>query len=385
MYKFENTRREKRFQFHNQAEIETPSFSSIILDKIYRSIDEEERKSSDQKFYTETTVNKMTKINAKCNRFDEDELEPNLRLRIGTQIERKLHHDRDQDVMFFSSASSSSDSSSGLLSSSSDTESIYRAKSGNPCFAHSRPKPVKTSVPPERSIARDEDVFIKSKSRAVKLYNNLKKVKQPISPGGKLTSFLNSLFVNTKKSKSSASSYEDVNAVRKGKSEQTSNCSSASSFSRSCLSKNTSTSRDKPRNGAKRTVRFCPVSVIVDEDNRVCGNKCLHGGEGSNLTALSVPTAWKIGRSVSKKKEQDALNMNERVEEVLRDFHLNRKLLRDFSMRKNEKDDDDVASSSSSDLFELDHLVSMGNDRYYISEDLPVFETTHVGSNRSIQ
>ncbi|CAL5204895.1 unnamed protein product [Lathyrus oleraceus] len=380
MYKFENTRREKRFQFHNQTEIETPSFSSIILDKIYSSIDEEESKSSDKKFYTESTVNKMTKINAKCNRFHEEE--PNLRLKIGT------HRDRDQDVMFFSSASSSSDSSSGLLSSSSDTESMYRAKTLNPCFAHSKPKPVKTTVLPERSIARnEEDTFIKSKSRAMKLYNNLKKVKQPISPGGKLTSFLNSLFINTKKTKT-VSSHEYMNAETKGKLEQTSTCSSASSFSRSCLSKNSSTSRDKPRNGAKRTVRFCPVSVIVDEDNRVCGNKCLHGGEDSNLTALSVPAAWKIGRTVSKKKEESALNMNnmnKRVDEVLREFHLNRKLLRDFSMRKNEKDEDDVASSSSSDLFELDHLVSMGNDRYY-SEDLPVFETTtHVRTNRAIR
>ncbi|XP_058781112.1 protein BIG GRAIN 1-like B [Vicia villosa] len=369
MYKFENTRREKRFQFHSQAEIETPSFSSIVLDKIYRSIDEEERKSSDKKFYTETTVNRMSKINAKCNRFHQEE-----------QNQRKLHHDcdRDQDVMFFSSTSSSSDSSSGLLSSSSDTESMYREKSQNSCFAHSKPKPVKIGVPPKRSIAKDEDTFIKSKSRAMKLYNNLKKVKQPISPGGKLTSFLNSLFINTKKTKT------DVNAERTCKPGQTSTCSSASSFSRSCLSKNSSTSRDKSRNGAKRTVRFCPVSVIVDEDNRPCGNKFLNGEEDSGLTALSVPTAWKIGQTVSKKKEQEVSNMNKRVGDVLREFHLNRKLMRDFSTRKNEKDDDDVASCSSSDLFELDHLALIGNDKYY-SEDLPVFETTHVRSNRAIR
>ncbi|KAL5074564.1 hypothetical protein RYX36_013548 [Vicia faba] len=380
MYKFENTRREKRVQFHNQAETETPSFSSVVLDKIYSSIDEEEKKSSDKKFFTETTGNKMSKTNAKCNRFDGEV--PNIRLKIGTQTERKMHHyrDHDQDVMFFSSTSSSSDSSSGLLSSSSDTEPMYRAKSLHPCFAHSKPKPVKITVPPERSIARDEDTFIKSKSRAMKLYNNLKKVKQPISPGGKLTSFLN-LFINTKKTKN-VSSHEDVNAERKGKSGQSSTCSSASSFSRSCLSKNSSTSRDKSRNGTKRTVRFCPVSVIVDEENRVCGNKCLHEGEeDSGLTAF-VPSAWKIGRTVSKKKEQEVLNMNKRVDDVLREFHLNRKLLRDFSSRKNVKDDDDVSSSSSSDLFELDQAL-IGNDGYYF-EDLPVFETTHVCSNRVI-
>ncbi|XP_050880822.1 protein BIG GRAIN 1-like B [Lathyrus oleraceus] len=297
-----------------------------------------------------------------------------------------MHHDRDEDVVFFSSTPSSSgsssstpsssDSSSVLLSSSSDAESIYRAKSLTPCFAHAKPKPV---------IARDEGIFIKpeSKSRAMKLYNNLQTVKQPISPGRKLTSFLSSLFINTKKTKT-VSSYKDMNAERKGKSQQTSSRSSASSFSRSCLSKNISTSRDKSHkshNGAKRTVRFCPVSVIVDEDNRVCGNKCLHGGEEDlSLTALSVSAACKIGRSVSKKKEEEVLNMNNRVEDVLIEFHLNRKLLRDYSMRKNEKDDGDIARCSSSDLFELDHLALIGNDRYYY-EDLPMFETTHVRSN----
>ncbi|GAU26713.1 hypothetical protein TSUD_314900 [Trifolium subterraneum] len=376
MYKSENTPREGRvLNFH--IESENPSFSSILLDKIYRSIDEGDTKGcSDMKFYTETTINKQRKTNVKSNRFVEEE--PNLRLNVGTQrttkIDRKLHH--DEDVLFFSSGSSSSDSSSGLLSSSSETESIYRAKSrGGSCFAPSRPKPVKTTVPPERIITNNEDMLIKSKSRALKIYNNLKKVKQPISPGGKLTSFLNSLFINTKKTKTSPSSYEDTNAERKTKSGLASTCSSASSFSRSCLSKNSSTSREKLHNGVKRTVRFYPVSVIVDEDNQPCGHKCLYGG------------------GVTKKKEEEAkvLEKSKRVEEVarnfLREYHLNKKILRDFSMRKNEDivdDDDDVASCSSSDLFELDHLSVMGNDNRYC-EDLPVFETTHVSTNRVIR
>jgi len=369
MYKFEKTHREQRF--HNNTL--NPSFSSTLLDQIYRSFDEGDRKGSDMKFYTETTFQKQSKTNAKCSTVVEEQ--PNLRgvwketEKFRTQIDRKLHLDHeihDQDVMFFSSTSSSSDSSSGLLSSSSETESMYKAKSrGGSCFAPSRPKPVKTTVPPERrNIANEEDILIKSKSRALKIYNNLKKVKQPISPGGKLTSFLNSLFINTKKTKT-VSSYEDANAEteRKGKPGQASTtCSSASSFSRSCLSKNSSISRDKLHNGDKRTVRFYPVSVIVDEDNRACGHKYLNKG-------------------VTKKNEEVA-------REFLREYHLNHKILRDFSTRKNEDvvvddDDDDVESCSSSDLFELDHLDVMGNDRY--CEDLPVFETTHVSTNRAIR
>ncbi|KAK2391946.1 protein BIG GRAIN B [Trifolium repens] len=369
MYKSENTRREGRVL------IENPSFSSTLLDKIYRSIDEGDTKGcSNMKFYTETTINRHSKTNVGFNRVLQEE--PNLRLNVGTQrttkIDRKLHH--DEDVLFFSSGSSSSDSSSGLLSSSSETESIYRAKSRGSCFAPSRPKPVKTTVPPERIISNDEDILIKSKSRALKIYNNLKKVKQPISPGGKLTSFLNSLFINTNKTKTVASSYEDTNAERKAKSGLASTCSSASSFSRSCLSKNSSTSRDKLHNGVKRTVRFYPVSVIVDEDNQPCGHKCLYGGV-----------------TKKKKEEEKVLEKSKRVEEVAREFireyHLNKKILRDFSMRKNEEvvdDDDDVASCSSSDLFELDHLSVMGNDNRYC-EDLPVFETTHVRTNRAIR
>lgn len=377
MYKFEKTHREKRF--HNN--VENPSFSSTLLDQIYRSFDEGDRKGSDMKFYTETTFQKQSKTNPKCNRVVEEK--PNLRgvwkeaEKIRTQIDRKLHLDHeihDQDVMFFSSTSSSSDSSSGLLSSSSETESMYKAKSrGGSCFAPSRPKPVKTTVPPERrNIANEEDILIKSKSRALKIYNNLKKVKQPISPGGKFTSFLNSLFINTKKTKT-VSPYEDANAERKSKpgGQASTTCSSASSFSRSCLSKNSSISRDKLHNGDKRTVRFYPVSVIVDEDNRACGHKYLNKG-------------------VTKKNEE-VVDKSKKVEEVarefLREYHLNHKILRDFSMRKNEDvvddDDDDAASCSSSDLFELDHLDVMGNDRY--CEDLPVFETTHVSTNRAIR
>jgi hypothetical protein len=375
MYKSENTQREGRVLNFHHIDTENPSFSSTLLDKIYRSIDEGDTKGcSDMKFYTETTINRHSKTTVRFNRVLQEE--PNLRLNVGRtqrtkQIDRKSHH--DEDVLFFSSGSSSSDSSSGLLSSSSETESMYRAKSRGSCFAPSRPKPVKTTVHPERIISNDEDMLIKSKSRALKIYNNLKKVKQPISPGGKLTSFLNSLFINTKKTKT-VPSYEDTNADRKAKSGLASTCSSASSFSRSCLSKNSSTSRDKLHNGVKRTVRFYPVSVIVDEDNRPCGHKCLYGG-------------------VSKKKEEEekVLEKSKRVEEVAREFirqhHLNKKIFRDFSMRKNEDvvvDDDDVASCSSSDLFELDHLSVMGNDNRYC-EDLPVFETTHVSTNRAIR
>ncbi|OIV96423.1 hypothetical protein TanjilG_09850 [Lupinus angustifolius] len=361
MHSFDNNR------FINFDE-KNPSFSSTLLDKIYRSIDEGERKSSDMKFYRETTtVRKQSRSNVKFIRAS-DKVDIQGRQHNISQMHHHRVHDHERDVMFFSSVSNSSDSSSGTLSSS-DTESLYGMRSKASCFVpYPKPKPVRTNVSEKTekkiterkhsnmfleqkknaqifdsysNIESSEEGLIKSKSRAMKIYNNLKKVKQPISPGGKLTNFLNKLFAtgnNTKKPKST-SSVEDTNAERKTQAGST--CSSASSFSRSCLSKTSPSSREKLRNnGVKRTVRFYPVSVIVDEDSRPCGHKSLY-------------------------------------EEKELQFQQNKSNFHPTGI------DDDAASDSSSDLFELDHLTVFGNDDRYF-EELPVYETTHLSTNRAI-
>ncbi|KAI4316481.1 hypothetical protein L6164_024459 [Bauhinia variegata] len=449
MYGFEKTLREDRFPLQHK----NPSFSSSLLDKIYRSIDEGEKKSGDMKFCRETVGKKQSRSIGKCNRGVEEEdigtatlrracllekwMDKKVNEKVGTQgrlhlteMDRKLRedHDHDQDVLFFSSTSTSSDSSSGGFSSS-DTESLYRVRTKASCFAPPRPKPVRTSVPVRSDkaekrqsnrfyehrevhlfdssterIANHEESLIKSKSRALKIYNNLKKVKQPISPGARLTNFINSLFTtgHTKKTKSvsSVGVFEDINAERKLKSGQASTCSSVSSFSRSCLSKSSPSSREKARNGVKRTVRFYPVSVIVDEDSRPCGHKCLYQEEDSNLMPMSVPTAWKIGRSPTKKNDQElkfpimekTRPVEEAAREFLKEYYRNQRksdlslknlpISRNIEEEEDEDDDDDAASYASSDLFELDHLAIIGNGRY--SEELPVYETTHVGINCAI-
>lgn len=438
MYRPEKTLSEARYKH----EKEIPSFSSSLLDKIYRSIDEGEKNSDDLKFFRETMAKKQSKASGgKTNRgiMEKEEekeinsfrraclidrwIEKKVGEKVGTQrrkyyseFDKKLENDNN-DALFFSSTSSSSDSSSGGFSSS-DTESIYGARSASSYSAPARPKSVRTTVT-ERKQQRsalfyeqreelhvfddyhrpkdmefhtpklDDNVLIKSKSRALKIYSNLKKVKQPISPGGKLASFLNSLFTNAKKPKSynTTSSYQE-----------TSTCSSASSYSRSCLSKNSEKLRD---NGIKRSVRFYPVSVIVDEDSRPCGHKCLYEEQDSALMPVSVPTAWKIGRSATRKVaeeelkvQQQVLEKTRRVEETarefLRDYHQNQTKKKDFvceKIRDNEeiKDEefDDAASYSSSDLFELDHLAVIGKEIRY-QEELPVYETTRVDKNRAI-
>ncbi|MBA0731914.1 hypothetical protein Gogos_016035 [Gossypium gossypioides] len=382
MFRVEKTlMREERYR-HKR---DNPSFSSSLLDQICRSIDDNDGISD--------TKNQGLKFNSKKQEIWDPQrdclIEKWMENKVSEKkiagkkqglkdFKRKSHY-HHHHVSLFSSSSSSSDSSSGGFFSSSDTESLYGSKTKAPCFVPPpslpKPKPVRTSVsaPPEKLDER-------SKSRAMKIYGNLKKVKQPISPGARLASFINSLFTNSKKTKNpddddGDGDGDDEYDERKLKSSQV--CSSASSFSRSCLSKNT---REKSRNGVKRTVRFCPVSVIVDEDSRPCGQKGVYEQQESRLLPVSVPTAWKIGKSSSEVKFQ-VMEKSKRVEEmareIIREYHQNQKKNSHY-----DDDDDDAGSESSSDLFELDHLVLMGNDRY--KEELPVYETTHVETNRAI-
>jgi len=105
-----------------------------------------------------------------------------------------------------------------------------------------------------------------------------------------------------------------------------------------------------------------------------------------------MPTAWKIGRNKNEEEEK-IVDKSRRVEgaarEFLKGYHRSQNKsnlinLRDFPnvVEDDDTDDDDAASYSSSDLFELDHLSVMGNNRY--REELPVYETTHVTTNRAI-
>ncbi|KAK6914707.1 hypothetical protein RJ641_019824 [Dillenia turbinata] len=259
------------------------------------------------------------------------------------------HHSQQRISRSYGSSSSSDSSSGGGFFSSSDAESSFGFQKPT------KPKPIRTT----RSESHHEKQtkhengfggFNRTKSRALKIYGDLKKVKQPISPGGKLATFLNSLFTNAKKSKVSAAA---AVAESKSSAQASSTCSSASSFSRrSCLSKTPSAKFGN--GGAKRSVRFYPVSVIVDEDCRPCGHKTLYNesDEPRNHTNFLD----KFGRKIRHDYEDDDDD--------------------------EEEEDDDTFSYSSSDLFELDNLSTIGIERY--RQELPVYETTHFDTNRAI-
>ncbi|XP_077234634.1 protein BIG GRAIN 1-like A [Tasmannia lanceolata] len=420
---WEKTLREERSRYERK----NPSFSSTLLDAIYRSIDEGGGEEVEELFlYRET----MRKKQSNCSRNvrEEEQHRDMMNLHRDFKIEKKVTEkvllrrqsasdfeegfqklQRDHTSMLFNSTSSSSDSSCGGFSSS-EAESVYGSRSS--VFTSQRPKPVRTG-PPVRSEPRKPQLseilvsntlqkernilspqkkktesFIKSKSR--KIYGDLKKAKkQPNSPGGRLSSFLNSIFTagNAKKAKISSSiggQVDDFSLDRKPKSGQASTCSSVSSYSRSCLSK-TPSSRGKSVNGVKRSVRFYPVSVIVDEDCRPCGQKCLYEEE-RNLTA-----GRKMGESpylLGEELKFHLMEKNKRVEAATKDLlkgYQNKDFLEEM-LRKNhevyDEEDDDAASCSSSDLFELENLAAIGIERY--REELPVYETTHLNTNRAI-
>lgn len=435
--------REDRYSNRRQRENPNPSFSSTLLDAIYRSIDEGEedelvlyretmrktRSTSGTVSGAEKNNEEMANLRRACliEKWMEKKVSEKVvvRRKSATDLERKFSRDvhpqfpnSNLSSVFLNSSSSSSDSSSGG-GSSSEAESI-----GFGFFNH-KPKPIRTSVSAEpkkliNNLNRmDHDVhmfdtfpdvneqqkkhqngFVKTKSKAMKIYGDLKKVKQPISPGGRLASFLNSLFTagNPKKAKISSStggyteknSDQSSNKYSKSTTAYSSTCSSASSFSRSCLSK-TPSSRGKSSNGVKRSVRFGPVSVVVGgEDLQPCGqdfttNKSFYKDDlkpekNRNLIRDSVDGELKLL----------IMEKNRRVEEVARDLLKNyqKKVESEFNRRnveefdEDEDDDDDGASCASSDLFELDNLSAIGIERY--REELPVYETTHFDTNRAI-
>lgn len=390
---------------YRPARDHNPSFSSSLLDEIYRSIDQPEESMA----YKENITEKQGSFSTNACGFQYPDVERDRNLGRASLIEKWMDKEERSAAGFkrsYNSSSSSSDSSSGGGFSSSEAESVYGVSS--------RPKPIRTTTnrhyefnirDQQRNMyggqryqfediqlkPKHEGQFVKTKSRAMKIYGDLKKVKQPISPGGRLATFLNSLFTNgknTKLSNPSAGSYDDGRNYIDGKlkSAGESTCSSASSFSRSCLSK-TPSSRGKSSSNKKRSVRFYPVSVIVGDDCQPCGHKSLYGD-------LESPPHLKFVKHHNKNEfRTHSSDKTRRIEEAARNLLRNyqKKVECEFDLitknvknqkeinlnyEEEEDDDDDAASHTSSDLFELENFSAIGMENY--GDELPVYETTHL-------
>ncbi|CAA3018279.1 Hypothetical predicted protein [Olea europaea subsp. europaea] len=383
-----------------------PSFSSTLLDKIINSIDGTDEKSEDSKVHKEKPTKKHGVGRVKTGGKENEEMgilwrerEINEKIIARRRAELENLWIQENDLMFFSSNSSSSDSSGAL--SSSDSEFFggsNSTKSKISCFSAPKLKPVRTSGGVENHFFHSQneeflylkkqenkvdDNLIKSKSRAMKIYANLNKMKQPISPGVRLTNFINSLFANSKKSNPNGG-FDDSKKERKSKSQQdSSTCSSASSFSRSCLINNSSKPAEKIGIGNRRTVRFHPANVIVDEDSNSLPRGHTSGKKHDVSDKFGRPPLAPDFRLSPGEK-------NRRIRDSSKVYPNQRK--DDFSMSRNiryeneddeEEDNEDAASDSSSELFELDHLALFGNMKKF-SEELPVYENTHFDTNHVI-
>ncbi|KAH7851820.1 hypothetical protein Vadar_016847 [Vaccinium darrowii] len=384
MNDWERSLREQRYQFQHQHQQQhqtqprskTPSFSSSLLDAIYRSIDE-------PKYEDTQTTAVRTKKQRNSNLIGrKDDVGDEKSLRKAIMFEKWMENDEIRrriargSSRTYNSASSSSDSSCGGVFSSSETESVHRDGSKSISFTIQRPKEVRIDHYSVRSEFEDTPkregrLLMRTKSKALKIYGDLKKVKQPISPGRRITSFLNSLF-NSRNVKN-PKPMEGLNSLRKSRSvkdhHQTTTCSLSSSFSRSsCLNKLPPPSSRGAKftsgnNCSKRSVRFC----LVDEDSRRRGQKGLYE-EDPRL--MPTPVVRKITEITVLNKEE-VKNTNECRMRGFEDEDLDE-----------DEDYDDGMSCASSDLFELENIGAIGGGT--CREELPVYGTTSLKKNHAI-
>lgn len=391
-----------------------PSFSSCLLDAIDQSIDKgggagggrceiegagssgaasarlrcstrvsaDEKKRVDQRSYSRHAAHAREPEDRRfAGRVSEKAAAaPRHRGATAEYEQRQPHRSRarERDRFCGNSTSSSSESSYGGFSSS-EAESVVRS-------ARHLPKPVRTGGTPERKAEQKMKGSIRSRFRASKVNGEMKNGRTPVSPGARLAGFLNSLFstaAHPKKAKViSAASNSAVRSVIRGGDE--SGCSSASSFSRSCLSKPASNGGGSGGGGAaaaatKRSVRF-----IVEEE---CYPVCHESHYLPRLTAIRVREEPLLPPPLPSDLVAAAV-----AEERRRVAEKARKLITAYEEKKRtsataladekeEDEDDDAASYCSSDLFELKDLSAIGGGG---GDELPVYETTHFSANHAI-
>ncbi|XP_042386160.1 protein BIG GRAIN 1-like [Zingiber officinale] len=305
---------------------ECPSFSSSLLDVIYRSIDDSDKGGA-----------------------------------VQAAAARERVFVSPSSLPPISSSSSSDNSSCSGFSSSSEPDS---AASRRPQI-----RPIRTAPPPCRSSSAHPPTLQTTKQAASLPANNHhertestsirsrlrdlgRRSKAPESPGSRLAVLLNSLFANA------------AGRRRKSKPPPTAAdgfpWSAPVAHSRPCLVKTPSSRRAaaSEEEGAKRSVRFHPASVVMEVDRLPQGQKTMCHGNPSEAAADEGK-----GRKEARQKLEDILRRFEAEEEA---------------------EEEDEMSDSSSDLFELDNLAFKAGGGGGYRDELPVYETTHRGTNCAI-
>uniref|UniRef100_A0A0E0CW04 Protein BIG GRAIN 1 n=1 Tax=Oryza meridionalis TaxID=40149 RepID=A0A0E0CW04_9ORYZ len=279
-----------------------PSFSSTLLDAIYKSMDEQPGHGGG--------ATGVEAVAAAAKKQHE------AALHYGYYYKPSLAGSyRARAPGPHATTSSSSECSSYGGFSSSEAESSH----------HRRLRPIRTTVPGGAPAPAPEK---KAKKPGASIRAKLRDLRKPASPGARLAGFLNSIFAGKRAPATPPSATAGAESA----------CSTASSYSRSCLSKTPST-----RGQAKRTVRF------LDSDTESLASSTV-------VDRRRVPV--------------------EAVQQML---------LQRMEMESDEDDDDDDESSdASSDLFELENFAAIAPAGAAYRDELPVYETTRVALNRAI-
>ncbi|KAL0333721.1 UNVERIFIED_CONTAM: protein BIG GRAIN 1-like B [Sesamum angustifolium] len=305
------------------ARCKGPSFSSSLLDAIYHSIDEATEQQEMEDFVLQKRNN--------AARVQED-IES---LRRAIMVENWMEN---YCTSHFSSNSASSTDSSIFSSSSDQTEpckSIFSSSQRNAEIPiRERPSQL------DRQKCHGRLTGTKSKARKNICGGDLKKAKEPISPGAKIANFLNSIFRPRSLNKNNqVQSLEEWSSMRKPRSVK-----NPTTCSRYCLSK-------KPKRS---------VSMILDQNRQPYNDE--------HSIVASVPTMG----SKFIKKNIESLGLRLYEGKNLREHDL-----RDYCLKELDVDD---MSCTSSDLFELENIGRVGTGTY--EEELPVYGTTSLKINQ---
>ncbi|KAJ1298564.1 hypothetical protein BS78_01G463000 [Paspalum vaginatum] len=221
-----------------------PSFSSTLLDAIYKSMDEPD-------------AGGVTAAAAKKQSHDLHHYSYYYKASLAGS-----YRDRDRARPAHATTSSSSDCSSYGGFSSSEAESSQRR----------RLRPIRTSVaggePPAPAPAPDKRAAKPAKKPGgASIRAKLRDLRKPASPGARLAGFLNAIFNGRR---GGGAPPTPPSAASRAAAADSACSTASSSYSRSCLSKTPST-RGQP----KRTVRFldsdtdAPAAAPPDERRRV--------------------------------------------------------------------------------------------------------------------
>ncbi|KAL5987903.1 hypothetical protein ACLOJK_035660 [Asimina triloba] len=232
-------------------------------------------------------------------------------------------------------------------------------------------------------------------SHRIEKSNKEKKSKQPSSPGGRLASFLNSLFSQTsskKKSKSSSASksVKDEEDSPLGRRKRRSSVSHFQSVSSNSIANDSKSAYSSSRSGFRTPPAYSNTPTKVFKDQKIGGPLSKYNGQQSQLPvgpreegSLGVNKDMSLSWLDEKFKFSDGFLEKNRIVIGSGLLEKDRGWAGGFSLKEelrkaaSDQVDDGGESDSSSDLFELQNY-----DLGVYSNGLPVYETTRMESIR---